>query len=317
MDVDNRKDLSEPAARNGEAASDRPVTMPALTHPSHGFYHTSDSALANLAALGLKPDRISVRKAGPGWARSRIIDQSPEPGRPIGAADSIELVVEGEGLFYALPSGMREGGDERSAGLDQITSLLDDPLEKLGHFVREGALYFDVRTDNMPGCARWIRLFGLEPDDWPVSSWYPLAVLLPGLAELAGREDGVRAVLRDLLHLDLFSLSFWPGQCALADGTESRIGTAYCSLGYDSVLGRRKEDTAQLEIVIGPVSLDDYHRFQTEAMQVLLARVFDLVIPWHLSRVVKWRVGDASTAPRLGCPERNAVLGINSWMGSA
>jgi len=313
MDLENRKDLHE----QGETAADRPVPMPALTRPSHGFYHTADSALANLAALGIKPDRISVRKAGPGWARSRVIDQSPQPGQPIGPADGIELTVEGEGLFYALPSGMREGGDERSAGIDQLASLLDDPLEKLGHFVREGALYFDVQPDNMPGCSRWIRLFGLEPDDWPVSSWYPLAVLLPSLAELAGREDGFRAVLRDLLHLNLFSLSFLPGECLLSEGAETRLAAALCTLGFDSVLGRRKEDTPQLEIVIGPVSLDDYQRFQTDTMRQQLARVLDLVIPWNLSRSVKWRVGDAATAPRLGCPERNAVLGINSWMGSA
>ena len=183
--------------------------------------------------------------------------------------------------------------------------------------MRLGGLYFDVRPDNKPGCARWIRLFGLEPDDWDKRIWYKLAILLPCLQALGGRDGGVRLALKMLLDLEIMALA-WRSRRTEFDPAElSGLGARSSRLGSDLFIGDGVEDEAMLEITFGPVSLDTYREHNTERGARRIKQVLDLVLPFHLVRMTAWRVGDSSRAPRLGIEEENSIMGVNTHLGTS
>src|SRR5262249_20553162 len=171
--------------RSGKSNSDvreSVMIMPELVSPRYGFNHTVDSAVFSLLSMGIEPDRITMRRAGRGSPELRIVAQEPEGGKLLGAHDQIVLGVAGDGLFDRLPTGLRrDRGTEFEPGVDALLVPFDDISEKANCYVRQGALYFDLRPDNPPGCARWIRLFGVEPEAWPERLWYALARFLPSL----------------------------------------------------------------------------------------------------------------------------------------
>jgi predicted component of type VI protein secretion system len=230
---------------------------------------------------------------------------------------AIKLAVEGEGLFYHLPTGMRQLGPypEQEPGLPELAALFDDPVEKAAYYVRQGGRYFDVRPENALGCARWIRLFGLAPEDWPGECWYTLAILLPCLHVLAGREAGLRLALKLLLELDVVALHWRQRRTPLLPAELSRLGERASRLDVDLIVGGGLADEAALEITVGPVSLPRYCQHQTAEGQHRLQQVLHLVLPYHLEYAVRWLVGNSQRAPRLGIDQENAVLGINSHLG--
>src|SRR5262245_15841865 len=73
--------------------------MPDMVQPRHGFHHTIDSALLALLRMGVGTDRITIKKAGRGWSRSRVTEQRPAAGAPLGREAVVELTVEGDGMF--------------------------------------------------------------------------------------------------------------------------------------------------------------------------------------------------------------------------
>src|SRR5262249_19775273 len=158
--------------------AEKTEAMPDFVRPRQGFYHTVDSALMTLTSLGVSADRVTVRKAGRGWRPLRVVEQQPEAGRPLTSNVMVELVVEGDGAFYHWPLGMREASREGEIGAQELVALFDDAIEKAAVYVRLGGLFFDVRQSNPAGCARWIKLFGVDPDAWPQERWYKLAILL-------------------------------------------------------------------------------------------------------------------------------------------
>lgn len=289
--------------------------MPDLTWPRHGFHHTVDSALLSLLRLGVSPERITVKKAGRGWPELRVIGQQPRAGAPLTADKTVELLVEGDGYFYHLPVGMREGARDGGIGTPEFCSIFDDPLEKAGYYARQGGLFFDVRPSNQPGCARWIRLFGVDPQAWPEQRWYRLAILLPCLRYLAGRETGLRLALRLLLDLEIAGLVWRPRHTLLDEADRSLLGARASRLGVNLIIGDGLDDEAALEIMLGPVSLAEYRQYQIEAGQRQLSQVLRLVAPYHWVYEVQWLVGDVQRAPRLGNEVENAVLGVNSHLG--
>ena len=218
------------------------------------FLRTVDSALASLARAGIAPERITIKKAGRGWQKDRMVQQSPSAGSPLTDDVAVELTVEGDGLFSRLPTGMRDLGPdpEREPGIHELAALFDDPIDKAAYYVRQGGLYFDVRPDNALGCARWIRLFGIDPADWPRESWYPLAVLLPRLQDLAGREAGLRLALKILLDLDVAAIDWRARRTRLSPEALSRFGERASRLGIDLIVGDGMEDEAALDITFGP-----------------------------------------------------------------
>lgn len=289
--------------------------MPDLTQPRYGYHHMVDSALASLARLGIEPARISIKKAGRGWPRLRVVAQWPAAGKPLDPDTTVELMVEGDGLFYYLPTGMREASREGEIGTQELIALFDDPVEKASYYVRQGGLFFDLRPENRAGCARWIRLFNIEPSEWPEERWYRLAILLPCLRYLAGRESGLRLAMRLLLDLEVAAINWRPRRTFLAAEDQSRLGDRASRLGVDLIVGEGVDDEAALEITLGTVPLATYRRFQTEEGQRRINQTMRLVTPYHWINSVRWLVGDSSRAPRLGDESENAVLGVNSHLG--
>src|SRR5262245_4237772 len=264
------------------------VVMPELESPRCTYRHTVDSAMFSLLALGVDPERITMSRAGRGWTERRIVAQEPASQSAIGSSRDIVLNVAGEGLFERLPVGLRDKGTDTEPGIDALVQAFDDPSEKASCYVRQGGLYFDLRPDNPVGCARWIRVFGITPEDWPAESWYPLARFLPLLHRLAGREVGIRLGVKLLLGLEILRLQWDWQRTALANEALTQAGETSTRLGVDFIVGRTIEDEAVLKIVFGPVTLAQYRRHQTPAMKRLLDLVFNLVLPCHLVRAVDW-----------------------------
>ena len=290
--------------------------MPDFSHAFHGFHHTVDSALEVLSARGVSPARITLRMAGRGWPTHWVAEQSPQPGEPLGADVHVVLTVAGLGFFHHLPVGMWEKGGEAEPGTHEILDVLDDPIQKAAHWIRQGARLFDIRPDDPAACSRWIALFGLNADDWPQENWYQLALLLPSLHRLAGREAGLKLALDLLLHLPLREIRKRPFWSYLDGDNLSPLGRRSSRLGVDCLVGDRMEDLSLQTVVLGPVTLSTYNEYQKEEGQRRLDSVLRLVTPCHQSYRVWWHVLHPERQPRLGLEADNARLGINSHLGS-
>lgn len=291
-------------------------SMPRFDRPEHGFHHTVDSALESLGDLGVSPLRITIRMAGRGWPTRWIVGQEPAAGQALTPDRAVTLNVAGTGLFHGLPVGMWDKGTEAEPGTAELVELIDDPLQKAAHWVREGARLFDIRRDNLPACARWISLFGLSADAWPPEIWYDLAVLLPGLHRLAGRPKGIHFSLGLLLRLPLERVDRRPHFAWLAEDSLSLMGVRNGRLGVDLIVGDRREDLACWVLRLGPVPLDTYRRFQEPAPARQLRSVLQLCLPCYQRYEVSWTVLDPSRPVRLGVADENAVLGVNAHLGA-
>ena len=291
--------------------------MPDVTQPRHGFHHTIDSALLTLLRLGVGTDRITVRKAGRGWGRYRVIEQQPAAGAPLTQDVVIELTVEGDGMFHHLPVGMREASHDGEIGTREMVSIFDDAVEKAAVYMRLGGPFFNVRPENPGGCARWVKLFGVEPEDWPKEKWYKLAILLPCLRYLTGRESGLRLAMRMLLDLEIASISWRPRRTLMDESDRSLLGSAMSRLGVDMIVGDGIDDEALMEITLRAETLEEFRRRHTDEGQKRINRVMRLVAPYHWVYRFKWLIGDVSRAPRLGIEVENTVLGVNSHLGSS
>ena len=290
--------------------------MPDLIRPRHGFSHTVDSALLTLLRLGIGSERVTIRKAGRGWGKSRVIDQQPAAGESLTRGVVVELTIEGDGMFHHLPVGMQEASRAGEIGTREVVSVLDDAVEKVSVYVRLGGLIFDVRPSNPGGCARWIRLFGIEPENWPKERWYKLAILLPYLRYLTGRESGLRLAMRMLLDLKIASIKWHPRRTLMDPADRSLLGSQSSRLGVDLLVGDGVDDEALMEITLRAETLEKYRSFQTVESRRQIDQVMRLVAPYHWVYQFKWLVGDIDRPPRLGIEIENAVLGINSHLGN-
>jgi hypothetical protein len=314
-DSARRNDRMPAQYHEADGAIDADPLMPELDWPKHGYHHSVDSAWVSLLSLGLDPDRVTFQKAGRGWPPLRIVTQEPAPDQPIRSDGGVALTVAGDGLFDKLPTGLRDRGTEHEPGVDALVSVFDDPSEKAGCYVRQGGFYFDLRPENPAGCARWIRLFGIVPEEWPVEQWYLLARFLPYLHRLAGREAGIRLGVKLLLGLEIIRFEWRQQRTLLTRETQTQVGWSASRLGIDLVIGQGVEDETILKITLGPLSLAEYRRHQTQELKHRLQQVFYLVLPCHLAWSVHWLVGSPEFAPRLATEEENTVLGINMHLG--
>jgi hypothetical protein len=296
--------------------TDKAVVMPSFAAGFFGFRHTVSSALEVLAALGVPASRVTLRMAGLGDPSRWIVEQDPRAGTTLDGSVMITLSVAGPGYFHALPVGMWDRGAERELGTKEVVELLDDPLQKATHWMREGARLFELRPDNLAACGRWISLFGLNPDDWPTETWYNLSLLLPSIQELAATRHGIPLIFQLLLQLPVKEIAYFPSVRRLESQQRSLVGDRACRLGVDCIVGDRVDDLAGLELVIGPVTLAQYYDHQRGERRALLSRVLDLSVSCHRRCRVAWTVLDASRPPRLGCETENARLGINSHLGA-
>ena len=289
--------------------------MPCFESGFFGFHHTVASALEVLARMGISPARISLRMAGRGYPSRWVVAQDPPPGAELGPGETIRLSIAGLGYFHALPVGMWDRGGESTAGTAEILEVLDDPLQKAGHWVREGARLFDLQPENLPACSRWIALFGLNPNDWPPETLYNLALLLPSMQEMAATEHGIGLVFQLLLKLPVKEIRYFPVFRSLPEEEYSLLGDRFGRLGVDSVLGNEVEDLAGTWVVVGPISLATYYKYQRAENKRLVTLLLDLCMSCQRKCWVSWLVEDPAKAPRLGFEVENARLGINSHLG--
>jgi hypothetical protein len=289
--------------------------MPAFSQPERGFHHTVDSALAVLAELGISASRVTLTMAGLGWPLRWIVDQSPAAGTPLGPEVRVSLSVSGLGFFPSLPVGFWDEGGEAEPGTKEIVSPVDDPIQKLWHWIREGARLFDIQPGNYAACERWIKLFGVDADHWPRERWYGLALALPMFQRLAGQEEGIHFALRLVFDLPLAEVRRQPSFRYLDDADLTRLSTRASRLGTDFILGDCVQDLARLLVVIGPVPLKTYRQFEHEEEKRQLEELLGLCIPLQRRYRVEWQVLDRDRAPHLGVEEYNACLGVNSYLG--
>jgi len=294
--------------------------MPDFCQPRCHFRHTTDSALETLSRMGVSQRQITVRILGTGWRKHTVVEQVPVPGTPLHESTEITLSISGLPLFHTLPFGMRNSSGQDGPSTEEVVSLFDDPIQKLRHAVDNPLTLFDLREDRPEILERFIRLFMIDPDNWPRQLWFKLATFLPSLPSIGGTELGLRQALRIFLDLEVYRIIRRTRTVALAHKDYSRLGNAFCRLGIDFVCGQHLADFQGIVLVLGPVSLDQYYEF-TERRPLLLRRVLDLVLPFHLSYEeeslwIRWQVGDSRLRPRLGVAEKNCKLGINSHLGA-
>ncbi|MBI5083457.1 MAG: type VI secretion system baseplate subunit TssG [Acidobacteria bacterium] len=289
--------------------------MPHLAASFHGFHHTVDSALEVLSALGISSSRVTLSMDGRGYPTRWVVAQSPAPGAPLEAGHSIQLRIAGMGYFHHLPVPFWDSGGESEMGTREMLSVVDDPYQKAAHWLREGARLFDISERNPDACARWITLFGLDPEHWPQDLWFRLALLLPSLQSLAGKEDGIRFALHLILGLPLETIRRKARSRFLAEGDLSLLGEEHSRLGVDFVAGDHIEDLAALTLDIGPVPLETYYRFQEEENLYLLNAVLYLTTSCHQRWNVQWSIEDRARPPRLGIAAANSRLGLNTHLG--
>jgi len=291
--------------------------MPDLATPYFHFHHTLHSGLEVLSMLGISGPRITIQMGGPGWRQNWIVKQEPAPGTPLRPDVVVRLTVAGLGFFHYLPAGMWERSPEGEIGTKEIVELFDDPFQKARHWVQEGARVFDLHPENPAACLKWIGLFGLDPNDWPATVWYELALLAPELHRLAGRAEGLRKVLKQLLGLDALEIRTHPDWLRLERTELSLLGNQSSELGIDLILGDRAPNPNLWEIRIGPMPLAKYEAMQSPENQRLLDLAVHLCVPLCQRHKFTWIVLDPGKPPRLGFLEENACLGVNSWMGPA
>lgn len=297
--------------------TNRDRVMPDFKRGFHAFHHTLSSALSSLYSAGVDSARVSVKMAGFGYPTSWIVEQAPAPGAILSLGTRVTLFVAGASFFDHLPVGMWDRGDELAPGTAELLEPIDDPIQKATNWLREGARLLDIQPGRPDDCARWISLFGLAPERWPPTLWYPLAVLLPSLQALAGTLHGIRFALDLLLDLPLLKITPIPRFAFIEQSLCTRLGSAASNLGVDAVVGDRMEDIAGMALTIGPVALNSFHAFHTREKADVLRSTLDLVVPFDQQVVVSWRVQDPAFAPVLGEDVHNSVLGINSYLGAS
>ena len=84
----------------------------------------------------------------------------------------------------------------------------------------------------------------------------------------------------------------------------------------DLIVGDGIDDEALMEITLRAETLEKFRRHQTNEGQKRINQVMRLVAPYHWIYRFKWLIGDINRAPRLGTEIENAVLGVNSHLGS-
>jgi predicted component of type VI protein secretion system len=212
---------------------------------------------------------------------------------------------------------MREASRDGEIGTRELVSIFDDAVEKAAVYMRLGGPFFNVRPENPGGCARWIKLFGIGPEDWPKEKWYKLAILLPCLRYMTGRESGLRLAMRMLLDLEIASIAWRPRRTMMDASDRSLLGSRDSRLGVDMIVGDGIDDEALMEITLRAETLEKFRRHQTGEGQKRIDQVMRLVAPYHWVYRFNWLIGDVDRAPRLGIDIDNAVLGVNSHLGSS
>lgn len=296
-------------------SSEQYPVMPNFAQATAGFAHTVDSAVQVLDALGFSESRLTLRMAGPGRASLQVVRQSPSAGTVLTPSVTITLWISGFGFFSALPMPMRESGGEAEMGTQELCQVFDDPIQKAAQWLRAGAPLFKIGPGKYAACRRWLALFGLDSAEWPEEMLYPLALLAPTLARMAGREVGVRLAFLFLLGLPIYAFQYRNAYRQMEPQEHSLLGSRCSRLGRDFLVGDRQLDTDSIIIQFGPVPLSTYTEFQSDRGRRLIAMTQAICLSAYQNHSVTWLVEDAREAPRLGVAAKNSRIGLNFHLG--
>ena len=295
--------------------SEQYPSMPNFAQATAGFAHTVDSAVHVLDALGISESRLTLRMAGPGRAGLEVVRQSPPAGTRLTPSVAITLWISGFGFFEALPLPMRESGGEAEIGTRELCQVFDDPVQKAAQWLRAGAPLFKIGPGKYAACRRWLAIFGLDSSGWPEEMLYPLALLAPPLARVAGREVGIRLAFLFLHGLPIHAIRYHNAYRQLDSQEYSLLGLRSSRLGHDLLMGDRQLDTDSITIQLGPVSLDTFTAFQSERGRRLIAMTQDICTSAYQNHSIAWLVEDPTAAPRLGIAAKNSRIGLNFHLG--
>jgi len=289
--------------------------MPDLCRPRRGIRQQVDAAFASLLYLGVDAERIVVESAGPGWAAGLVARQDPAPGTPISGRTRVVLAVGGAGSLATLPFPLRDAHDDELR-TDRILALADNPILKLGIFIRRAGGFLALRRDDPVTALRWIEeIFGLSAAPWPRDIWYSVARLLPTLPRVAGRPEAVPLALSVVFDLPVAEVRIVSAAVESRAGSTTRLGRENARLGVDTTLDGPASDESALEVHIGPIPLATYLEHTRPSRRAQRDALYRLVLPTHLARVEeRWTVGDPRTGTCLGEGHEPPVLGVNSHL---
>jgi hypothetical protein len=292
--------------------------MPDLCRPRRGIRQGVDAAVASLLHLGIDAEHVVLESAGPGWSAGVVARQDPAPGTPVTGRTRVVLAVGGSGALDTLPFPLRDAADDELR-IDRLLALADNPVLKLGIFIRRAGGFLALRRDDPVTALRWIEeIFGLSAAPWPRALWYSVARLLPTLHRVAGRPEAVPLALAVVFGLPVAEVRIVSAAPEGRAGSTTRLGGANARLGVDTVLDGPLPGESALEVRIGPIPLAVYLEHTSPSHRAQRDALYRLVLPTHLSRVEEgWAVGDPRTGSRLGEGHEPPILGVNCYLGGA
>ena len=291
--------------------------MPDFATPRRGIRHSIDSALQSLERIGVEIDRVVIRRAGAGWPVGTVVGQEPAAGVALTDRTRIVLAVAGTGSLESLPFPLREDSDD-DVRADELFALFDSPLGKLGHAVRTGGGFLELRPDDPSTALRWIEgIFKFSARTWPKRRWYVVARLLPALHRVAGRSEAIPLGLGLVFGLPVRGVRSVSGLVLTRDARRTRLGIQNGRLGLDASVGTGIRALTSLEVTIGPVTLDQYREHAVPTERAQRDALYRMLLPAHVHDAVteRWRVGERSDGTVLGDSWKPAALGLNSYLG--
>jgi hypothetical protein len=291
--------------------------MPDLCRPRRGVRQRVDAAVASLLHLGIDADRIVVESAGPGWAPGVVARQEPAPGTRLTPRTRVVLAVGGAGALDTLPFPLRDAHDDELRA-DRLLALTDNPVLKLGIFIRQAGGFLALRRDDPTAALRWIEdIFQLPSAPFPRELWYSVARLLPTLHRVAGRADAVPLALDVVFGLPVEGVRVVVARVERPAGAATRLGGDGARLGVDTTLAGGALEEPGVEVRIGPVPLPTYLDHTRPARRAQRDALYRLVLPAHLFRVdERWTVGDPAAGSRLDDAPEPPMLGVNARLGN-
>jgi len=292
--------------------------MPDFCQARRGVRQTVASAVPALLRLGVDQNRIVLASAGAGWHPGTIVTQSPAPRTTLGPQTRVVLGVAGTGAFESLPFPLRERSETEFVA-ERLFAVFDNPIKKLSYYLAEGGGYLELHPDDHAGALRWIEeVFKVSAKPFARERWYSVARLLPALPRLAGRGEGLTLALDLVFGIPARLTRVGTGVVPLADGAQTRLGTANGRLGVDAIAGAGVRAESVVEVLLGPMSVETFLANEGPDRWRERQAVYRLVLPSHLWNRVeeRWEVGDRSAPPPLGDGDGGARLGINSYLAS-
>lgn len=291
--------------------------MPNFIRPSRLGRHTLSSAIACLRALGITDDRIVVESAGGGWTTGTVVKQEPSPGEPIPHAAHVVLDVAGFGALQALPYAMRDE-DPDGFGADRLMALFDHESYRVLSHLRDAAGLFNISESDPIAARRFCEdLFLISVKDIRPQLWFRLSRVVPLLASLAGRTEGLRVAIAFVTGVPVAAVRVQPTRLRETGPVAgTRLGVQELRLGVDAWVGPAvDQDRVDVVIEFGPVAIDTYFDHIGDDRRRERDALYALLLPSWASGMPdeRWRVGSASAGSRLG-GDAVVALGVNSYL---